>query len=215
MDEAKSLVHMAMTALFGVLILAAVLALITVANLVWRAFSKQNDANRSLREYAKYSAFDGTEVRGQDVISLLHDTQGSPYVLMVYKRDGSYHTRMVAYNDTESTTTLNNSIPTTPGSDDTVRTILGNVCGGLTVTISDVINSLPSGGSDVAAAFDYTSSALAPRYSDVQEFFLERGNFRSGVSGYLKYKSYVLYDGDNSTDIVGILLEEMDVEGSP
>lgn len=212
MDEAKSLVHMAITALFGVLILAAVLALISVANIVWRAFSRQNDANRSLREYSKYSAFDGTEVRGQDVIALLHDTQGSPYVIMV---DSSNNTRMVAYNTVELQTSINNSIPTTAHAYDEVYAILSHITAGQqTVRIENLVTTLNNNGG--AGVFDYTDAATSPQYSAVQEFFLERGNAISGTAGYMKYKSYVLYDGDNSTDIVGILLKEVvDSGGTP
>lgn len=212
MDEAKSLVHMAITALFGVLILAAVLALIAVANLVWRAFSRQNDANRSLREYSKYSAFDGTEVRGQDVIALLHDTQGSPYVIMV---DSNNSPKMVAYNQVELPTPINNSIPTTPNAYDEVSAILASLTAGQqTVKIENLVSAINNTGG--TGAFDYTDAASSPQYSMVQEFFLERGNIVSGTSGYMKYKSYVLYDGDDSTDIVGILLKEVvDSGGTP
>ena len=207
MEEAKSLVHMSISALFAALILAAVLALITVGSLVWRAFSNQNDANRSMREYSKYSAFDGTEVRGQDVIALLHDTQGSPFVLIVNSTNDPI---MVAYNDVEAEFALNNSIPHTPNAYDEVPSILSGLCSGVTREVGDIAAELNSRtDQEHYRAFDYTSTAVAPQYSVVQEFFLARGELLSGVSGYAKYKSYVLYDGDDSTDIVGLLLKEM------
>ncbi|MCM1215117.1 MAG: hypothetical protein NC548_11425 [Lachnospiraceae bacterium] len=210
MEEAKSLVHMAITALFAALILAAVLALITLGNIIWRAFSNQNDANRRMREYSKFSAFDGTEVRGQDVIALLHDTQGSPYILIV---DQSYKPIMTACDDVSGLDALNSSIPTTPNASDEVVSILASVCGGQTKLVNGVASEIAASPNKYVACYDYSTTAVAPTYSAVQEFFLARGEKLSGVSGYTKYKSYILYDGDNTTDIVGILMKELAPDG--
>ena len=64
MDEAKSLIHHALAAMFASLILVAVMSLITLGNMMWRAFADQAESNRRLEEYAKYAAFDNQEVRG-------------------------------------------------------------------------------------------------------------------------------------------------------
>lgn len=202
MDEAKSLVHMFLTALFAVLILAAVLALITVGQLIWRAFSNQNDANRTMREYSKYSAFDGTKVRGQDVIALLHDTQGDPFVIVCQE---NYTPIASATNSVVADFKLHNYY-STHGGGAYINTI-----------IQKTGQSEPSIASSAPTNFDYSTAATEPRYEQLQEFFLERGSLVSsdGSAGYLQYSSYLLYDGEDSADIAGVLLIEEGLGGTP
>lgn len=83
MPEAKQLTHMAVTAMLGAMLLGAVVALITLGYNIWGAFSKQEAVNKRVSDYAKYAAFDNTDVRGQDVISLITQTQGELLVFVV------------------------------------------------------------------------------------------------------------------------------------
>lgn len=212
MDEAKSLVHMALTAMFAALIIAAVIALITVGNLMWSAFSRQNAAQRRMQEYSKYSAFDGTEVRGQDVISLLHDTQGSPFVIIA---DSSVNPISVSFDAVEAEFEIDSNFKNRQSSD--ITSLLDSV------TLSGTLSSVRSiankcEGGTVYDGNNYESRVgvktfnfTAPdddRYNRIQEWFLARGN-----GGYLKYKSYLLYDDASTTDIVGILLVEQPIGG--
>ena len=201
MEEAKSLVHMCITALFGVLILAAVLALITLANFVWRAFSRQNDANRQMREYSEYSAFDGTTVRGQDVIALMHSTQGQPYILIV---DSSGNPIMLAYDSVTKGLDVQDAALSQSTPSDVRSLLISASKSGMHDSIEKIANSMGSEGN-----YDYTIVANVPPYSEIQEFFLNRGLIVTGdTAGYLQYESHVLYDGSDTTDITGILLKE-------
>lgn len=201
MDEAKSLVHMSLTALFAVLILAAVLALITVGQIVWRAFSNQNDANRSMREYSAYSAFDGTTVRGQDVIALLHDTQGDPFVLILSRNGAPI---AAAYTSVTGNMPLSNF-----GGD-------GSVAADWLATASTFPNvSTLAGLNDSVEKYDYSSAATQPSYTAMQDYFLNRGAvLQGGTAGYLKYDSYLLYESSGSSTIAGIIVVEQGAEGS-
>ena len=71
MDEAKSLVHMAVTTIFSSMFLYAAVGLISVGLILWAAFSKQDAANQRMENYANYTSYDNTTVRGQEVVQLL------------------------------------------------------------------------------------------------------------------------------------------------
>lgn len=213
MEEAKTLLHHALSALFAVLILAAIMALIGLGNLMWRAFSKQADANLRMKEYAKFSAFDGTTVRGQDVIALLHQTQGSPFVVICNNSGGVVN--MIA-TDVDSDYDIHTCVSATPTALPTV--IIGNYCeavlavqglaGGtdaFDVSIKGYLNT--DNNTDSKSYINY-SAADVFRYDEMQEWFLARGAIVSGEAGYLPYDSYLLYDSEDSTDIVGVILYE-------
>lgn len=71
MDEAKTLVHMSIQAIFASLILAAAAGLIGVGYLMWSYFSRQDLANSKMSQYSNYTSFDNTTVRGQEVLQLI------------------------------------------------------------------------------------------------------------------------------------------------
>lgn len=211
MDEAKTLVQHFLSALFGVLVLAAVVALLTVGNLLWRALSRQDDANRTLKEYAKYSAFDGTTVRGQDVIALLHDTQGDPFVIIT---DKDYKPVLTACNGVTKDFDADDYDDDThdKGAEVLRQTLVGQ-------SPSTRLDSLGNTNSAAHAIYMEGTSTSAtwynPEYAKIQQWFLDRGQAASGVSGYLEYKSYVLYDGGSSATIVGFILVEQQGGGTP
>lgn len=90
MPEAKSMTHMALTAMFAAMLLAAASALIGVGYMMWSAFSAQSATNERMQQFARYAAFDTASVRGQDVVSLIHDTQGDPVVIVIGPKHGKY-----------------------------------------------------------------------------------------------------------------------------
>lgn len=224
MDEAKSLVHMALTAMFGALIIMAVITLITLGNLMWRAFSRQNDAQRRLQEYSKYSAFDNTVVRGQDVIALMHDTQGSPWIIVT---DKDYKPISVAFNATEASFIIDTSFcdaqignvkaavtqlkdqHATHGSEELYN--YANQAEGETVYGPTTDYEATSG----TITFNYTYPDES-RYTKIMEFFTSRGipagSDDTSLGGYMKYNAYLLYDGDSTSDIVGIICVEQPVD---
>lgn len=227
MEEAKTLLHHALSALFGVLILAAVSALIALGYMMWGAFAKQDEANYKLREYAKYSAFDGTTVRGQDVISLLHNTQGQPWVLIMYKNEtGTYVPASMIYTSADWDFTITTSLLpinadtelsaciTALGTTNTPKAIVTNMCGGTPPGVEAVVHFAADGSLKIRAPFNFSSDVSKPSYSELQEWFMLRGKEATktptsdGIAGYLPYKSHLVYEDDYSTDVIGIVLIE-------
>jgi len=49
---------------------------------IWKAFDRQNSASEVIRNYSEYAAYDETEIRGQDAVSLITKTKGDPFVLV-------------------------------------------------------------------------------------------------------------------------------------
>lgn len=74
MDEAKSLVHMSVSAILATLFLTIALGLIGTGYTLWSYFSKQSAADKQMSQYANYTAFDNTVVRGQEVLQLIEST---------------------------------------------------------------------------------------------------------------------------------------------
>lgn len=71
MDEAKTLIQMALSAIFSAMLLAAAVGLITLGYMFWGYFSREDAANNRLADYANYTAYDNTIVRGQEVVQLI------------------------------------------------------------------------------------------------------------------------------------------------
>ena len=87
MDEAKSLVHMSVSAILATLFLTIALGLIGTGYTLWSYFSKQSAADKQMSEYANYTAFDNTVVRGQEVLQLIESTDD--IFVLILSGDGS------------------------------------------------------------------------------------------------------------------------------
>lgn len=71
MDEAKTLVHMSVSAMFASMFIAAAVGLIGIGYMMWAYFSRQDAADQRMSDYANYTSFDNTVVRGQEVLQLI------------------------------------------------------------------------------------------------------------------------------------------------
>lgn len=220
MDEAKTLLHHALSALFAVLILAAVMSLIGLGHMMWSAFSLQDAANQRMRNYSKYAAFDSTTIRGQEVVALLHNTQGSPWVIITGNDRKPVN---VIYTHNEIGFSLDDSFKDNQTNSD-AKAILESFIDQGYVTLESLIKQLlntanlenetktyePDNEDHIKqTAMNFTSTASKPSYAEVQQWFLNRGD-----GDYLPYKSYLLYEDSYTTDIVGILLVEQKGGGS-
>lgn len=223
MEEAKTLVHHALTAMFAVLILGAVMGLITLGHMMWSAFSNQDAANTRLREYAKYSAFDGTTVRGQEIVALLHDTQGSPWVLIADESNAPINIIFTVADASYSFTDpivgaqVQAEVSNVISHDFTKNKSILTLAKDLSTFVANIDGNarIHESGSYEKTAMNFSSSNSRPTYSEIQEWFLERGAIASksaenpeGISGYLPYKSYLVYEDSVTTDIIGIILVE-------
>ena len=237
MEEAKTLLHHALTAMFAVLILGAVMSLISLGYMMWSAFSKQDATNQRLKDYAKFSAFDNTEIRGQEVIALLHNTQGSPWVMVIEETKetstGTYKYEPVniiftiadssiVFNDSvinaQSSTIVEERLKDSKIKNKSILSLASTLSGKVEADIKgDTLLYKPNEPlHKQKTAMNFTSDASRPSYSEIQQWFLDRGALASGgsVGGYLPYTSYLVYEDSNSTDIMGIIvIEHTSAEG--
>lgn len=88
MDEAKTLVHLSISAVFASVFLAVCVGLIALGNYMWTVFSRQDAANKSMQNYARYSAFDNTTIRGQELMQLVESSDDIFVVIFEGKQNG-------------------------------------------------------------------------------------------------------------------------------
>ena len=217
MSEAKTLVHLAITAMFGAVILSCALGLIYVGYNIWSLFSKQEQVNKIMQDHAQYSAFDHTVVRGQEVLSLISATKGELFILCIGddSADPTKFTReFVVYNPNSlppcnwselDITAKNNSIAYDNFSAATATTHDSSV--------TDFIESFATSvGTGLSWQF---GGATEPSLEDIQKNLINQGTYilkkaEGGTpnteTGYAKYNSFLVYESADSSDIVGIIL---------
>lgn len=183
MPEAKSILSQILAVLVGLVMLGCLSYIIYINSDIWHVIARQNDASKSIRNYSEYAAYDGTDVRGQDVMSLITKTQGDPFVVVSVGGRPTF-TSVDAYTSTLQFSTLDMSNASSANS-------IGNL--GSTV------------GSCAPDCFtwdglDYMST------DSLQSMFLD-GALSDGHK-YASFKAYLIYDGVPSTNVVGILLEK-------
>lgn len=220
MDEAKSLVNMAVAAMFSAVILMCAVGLIYTGYTMWSLFSKQEQANMIMKEHAQFSAFDNTDVRGQELTSLMLETQGDPFVL-VYEMENNANEPTLDYYSISAATTYtpmwNLSYETASNSTDNTVNTAWNL----------IKSKLQTDGNDATTISDYVTEKSMyfiswtgdSKLSDVTEamktHFITKGAFETTrmddqgnyerENSYGKYHAFLVYDEGNSSDIVGII----------
>lgn len=217
MSEAKTLVHMAITAMFGAVILSCALGLIYVGYNIWSLFSKQEQVNKIMQDHAQYSAFDHTVVRGQEVLSLISATKGELFILCIGDDSmdlNKYVRDFVVYNE--------NSLPPCNWEDLDITAKNNNKAyDNFSAATAD------KQGKSVTAFIDDFATSVGPGLSwqfgvdpepsleDIQKNFINKGIYTlkkdaegntHEENGYAKYNSYLVYESADSSDIVGIIL---------
>ena len=219
MSEAKTLVHMAITAMFGAVILSCALGLIYVGYNIWSLFSKQEQVNKIMQDHAQYSAFDHTVVRGQEVLSLISATKGELFILCIGddSKDKTKFTReFVVYNP--------NSLPPCNWEDlDITAKNNINAYDLFSAETADkqgesVTNFIGDFATKVGTGLSWQfGDTTEPSLEDIQKNLINQGTYilkkdADGTShtenGYAKYNSYLVYESADSSDIVGIILVE-------
>lgn len=222
MSEAKTLVHMAITAMFGAVILSCALGLIYTGYNIWSLFSKQEQVNKIMQDHAQYSAFDHTTVRGQEVLSLISSTKGELFILCISddNKNQTYKRDFVVYNascvppckwsDLDVTATGNNSAAYGKFIEDTITAQDSSVL--------DFLANFPNGTEgtpDVALRWEFGSQAGDPSLEDIQKNLINQGVYitkrdtngnTKEESGYAKYNSFLVYESADSSEIVGVVL---------
>ena len=221
MNEAKTLTHMAISVMIGAMILAAAMGLITLGYNIWSMFSKQDLANRRLRDYSTYAAFDNAVVRGQEVVTLIANTEGDPFVV-VFK--GDFETPgdvtslwKINYSNVDYYI-CNNTSGVILNKNDNYYPISNNLANDcfkkLTGDDGGDHPLIPVGVTVSTKNFNATDGTR-PTFESLQNDFVVRTAYTDGgtsVPGYAKYHSVLIYDSGSSTDIIGIMLVELPPE---
>lgn len=218
MDEAKTLVHMSLSSMFSAMFIAAAVGLIAVGYMLWGSLSRQESANNRLANYANYTAFDNTTVRGQEVIQLIESNKDIFVVIYDCVPDSS---KTNIDNQSIETTPLAKYVPddvtvqsftpsniSTENSNDTCKRALEKFKSAGSTTIANLytesgnINLADASHSQLIGYFTTgrttgsTSVTLGKPAVDVN----------TELNSYAAFKSVLIYADDGTTDIIGILL---------
>ena len=209
MDEAKTLFHMSISAMFAALLLGAIMAVLGFSYLMWSYFSKQDQANSKMAQYANLTAFDNTTLRGSEVESLLTyaDTLGI-YVIFFDSTSTNVllneHTALTApiyyyANPQDSAYNIISSAPATP------NTI--PVC---QAAIMKTVSCIGTGGDRYpkSPASNLGTDLYGLSRKDLVRLLTtstELGDPKNEGS-YGVFKSTLIYSGDTASDVVGIAL---------
>lgn len=219
MDEGKTLVNMSVSAMFTSMFIAAAIGLIGIGYMMWAYFSRQEAADQRMSDYANYTSFDNTEVRGQEVLQLIEsnddifvmilqgDSSDSEYCaiepsahVFLYAPYGyMYDTDYSNLDTTNEVVTCSDSLaylksekklrPVSPEYD------LGNYSHSQLVSLfthSDALQVTPESGTTK------TIQGLGALCKDADDKLIESGS-------YAKFRSTLVYD-EGTSDIAGIIL---------
>lgn len=212
MDEAKSLVNMAVSATFAAMFLAAAVGLVALGYALWGFYAREEAANQRLSDYANYSAFDNTTVRGQEVAQLISDADGEFFVMIFNGKDSTTAGEVHSIDDM----TLDNTDPVAvyTGSSWTedyvidIRDTDANC-----TTIKSALSRMYSNNGLKVSAIKATAQiqiddSNAWSLTDLQKLFLDQTKLGNpNTQGYYAaFKSTLIYEEDGTADIIGVVL---------
>ena len=224
MNEAKSLVNMAVSAMFSTMIIAGCLVLIGLGYTMWSYFSRQDAANQKMKDYVNYVAYDDITIRGQEVISLFQYAENEGLFIALWSDTSG--TEMSNLNpgssvllyvpDTcpwESIQYSTSDIPTANPNP--------NVALAYTDTVANITANNRGAGRTACCFTQFENSQGSLSYDKLVRGFTNSfiaadgstwthlGGMDSSntpTSGYAAYRSYLVYDSETSTDVIGFIL---------
>lgn len=219
MDEAKSLVNMAVAAMLAAMFLGATIGLVGLSYMLWSYYSREDAANQKMSDYANYTAFDNTTVRGQEVAQLISDADGDFFVMVFDGTkgspdvDGNYSINTMGVSGTKPVLLYTAGTGTwmsdkliqvddTFSNNSTVTNLLTRLqtYNGMRIgSISATHNLTPDDSTDhIQALFLKSNTGLGENQRNL------------GVPNkdgyYAAFKSTLIYDDDGTTDILGVVL---------
>ena len=101
MDEAKTLIHLSVSSIFSAVLLAVCVSLIATGNYMWSVFARQDQSNKAMQNYAKFTAFDNAVVRGQEIMQLVESSEDI-FVIILEGESGVNINNMTIHNSNDS-----------------------------------------------------------------------------------------------------------------
>lgn len=204
MDEAKTLVNMAITAMLSAMFLGVAVGVIGIGYMMWGYFARQDAANKAMSAYAHFTSYDNTTVRGQEVLQLL-ENDDNIFVVIMQAGSGTNINDMTintgkkmylwANNDYNKTFKLKqayvNNTSLTSNAIPTCQRMLQAI-----YQWNDPQH--PSMGSieDISDKTD----------TDLEKLFLDPNELGIGDNDFAAFKSTLIYADDSSSEIAGVVL---------
>lgn len=213
MDEAKTLIHMSVSAMMSAMFLVAALAFIGTGYMIWNYFSRQDAANQRMSDYVNYTAFDNTTVRGQEVIELLE----SDLDIFVVFLDGTSKTATKSINDmTTGNPTFIYYTETTGVKDFKFNTIQST--DNAITTCTNALSKIKSKNSTPESILSASKCLNGKSHSELIKVFTDSVSglgakaktASTQTNSYAAFKSVLVYAEDGTTDVVGVILVRAD-----
>lgn len=219
MDEARTLINVSISSMIAAMFVGAAVSLISFGYIMWTYFARQDSANNTMAYYSNFTAYDNQTITGSDVLGLLaraddyqiwvafydavdttpaveifddvadvetsKDVDGKSYI---YFDPSGYASYTKAYFPSYT-----NAIPVCEAAIQTTKTIIGDK---LMKDLPDTDWHNLHGTEKIKLVELLTNSAAGGL-----------GNLETGKeNSYAAFKSTVIYAGDGSTDIIGVVL---------
>lgn len=154
---------------------------------LWNNYARTEAAKESMAKYADMAAYDSTTVRGQDVISLITSSKGDPFVIVT---NSSGRVLATSYDGYTGSYTIK--------ADSLNSAMEASIASSL---VDTNVSALTESGMQ---RWDWSSTS--PASSTIQDFFLN-GNGSSNPGYYSSYTTYLVYESDGSSNILGVIAQ--------
>lgn len=204
MDEAKTLIHMSVSAIITSVFLTFAVGVIGIGYILWGYFSRQENAASQMSSYVSLTAYDNTTIRGQEVIQLIEANED--IFVIVFDGIGSDKDNL----------TIGSKAATWVKTDGYAATVAPN-------TITGTVNNIPTFNNALQKMHSFSNMVTGAangmtvqnfvntNYGFIQSYMLDQ--FGTAEKNYAAFRSCLVYD-DNSSDIIGVLLVRIP-EGVP
>lgn len=196
MDEAKTLIHMSVSAIIASVFLALAVGTIGIGYILWGYFSRQENAASAMSSYVNFTAYDNSTVRGQEVVQLIEANED--IFVIIFDGVGSDADNLAIGTKAASWVKVGGYAATIPPN-----------------TIMNTVNSLPTYNNALSKMHNFTNiengvavdlsvyNLVGKDYTYLQAFMLDQ--FGTSSKNYAAFRSCLVYD-DNSADVIGVLL---------
>lgn len=157
---------------------------------MWNSYERSELDKQSISDYSGMAAFDGTTVRGQDIVSLITESKGDPFVMVT---SGN---RIIACSYDDYT----RGIKLTADNTGCLRSALDAQMAGAIAnnTIDNLLTTIPT---------QWYYDSASPASSTISDFFL-LGEGSDGANNYSSYRTYLVYQDEGSNEIIGIIAQK-------
>ena len=204
MDEAKTLVNMAITAMLSAMFLGVAVGVIGIGYMMWGYFARQDAANKAMSAYAHFTSYDNTTVRGQEVLQLLENDDN---IFVVIMQAGS------GTNINDMTINTGKKMYLWANSDYNKNFKLKQAYVNNTSLTS---NAIPTCQRMLQAIYQWTDPQHPAIGSiedisnktdtDLERLFLDPNELGIGDNDFAAFKSTLIYADDSSSEIAGVVL---------